>query len=183
MPFPHRATQFEEKRSYDVWRVSSSRLAEAISSLKHPEPPNPKSCKWKHTHAFSFFRGQWKKKEVAPGKTTEWVTVSPEQERGWLQMPMRQLLKHRIFSSLLSDARLRVCFGSCSWAPAPEQDTCHQPPANSGKSSFVSWSHSTSRAGRKGPLLVPRGKPGSLRQLSTLLKYYTLINIQHSWIW
>ena len=58
--------------------MSSSRLAEAISSLRHSEPPNPKSCKWKHTHTFSFFRGQWKKKEVAPGKTTEWVTVSPE---------------------------------------------------------------------------------------------------------
>lgn len=96
--------------------MSSSRLAEAISSFRHPEPPNPKlkSFKWKHAHTFSFFPGQWKKKEVAPGKTTEWVTVSPEQERGWLQMPVRQLLKHRIFSSLPSDACLRVCFGSCS---------------------------------------------------------------------
>lgn len=137
--FPHRATQFEEKRSHDAVRVSSSRLAEAISSFRHPEPnPKLKSCKWKHAHTFSFFRGQWKKKEGCPWQNY-WRGDSLSRAGERLATNAGEtILKHRIFSSLPSDACLRVCFQLASEvvqveSPAPDQDACHQPPANSGR--------------------------------------------------
>lgn len=109
-------------------------------------------------------------------------SLQSRREAGY-KMPVRQLRNTEYSHLSPLTLKPRVCRVRLGGSPSGEpllldQDACHQPPANSGKSSFVSWSHST--LGRKErPLLVPQGSQVPLGQL-ILLKYYTLINIQHS---
>lgn len=64
---------------------------------------------------FPFLSGVVAEERRAPGKIILYVTDFQDQERGWPEMVLRQLLKQNILISplLTPHSRLKVCFRSC----------------------------------------------------------------------
>lgn len=159
----------------------------------HPVLPKPTAL-WVETHTFfQFLLGVVVEGRSAPGKIIVCDRLPRPRERPARELALKQLLRHGIFSFLFSPQILALrCIldpvfevvqteSFCAWERTPP--TSHRAELWEMVLLLSDCHTATPRQEGKARSNFNGGKPHLLRQLSTLLKYYTLKNTQDSEIW